>query len=193
MSIYFIVYLLSNHVNIMPFVTTLWRCVLTLSLLLQSAFLSWPWTGPLFCRALTSQKQRYIWCQTYSMRPVPSSTLTTEMSTCAASSLGPSTPFLWCWLWQLPSHLALGQARPLAIRWPLRYWPTKDLPVTRPSVRSPLPVATSVIKPSHLPRLSGNMSSSVSATRHGATNYCCGSGQLQCRVNLTVPISVRSA
>ena len=127
-------------------------------------------TGPLFCRALMSQKH-YHWCRISSVRPVFGLTFTAEMSTWEGSSLGTSTSvYMWRWLWQHSSHLALGQARPIAIRWPPRYSSTRDRPVTRLSVLFPLPAATSEIKPSRLTPHSGNMISSVSATRQCAMN-----------------------
>ena len=78
--------------------------VMILSHILQSAFFLW--TGPPFCQALMSQRPHFIWCQICSMMAVLSWTLTTEMSTCVVSSLGPSGACLWRRLW----HLVLGQA-----------------------------------------------------------------------------------
>ena len=127
-------------------------------------------TGPHFCQALISQKHHH-WCRISSVRPVFGLTFTAEMSTCEGSSLGTSTTvYMWRWQWQHSSHLVLGQARPTAIQWPPRYSSTRERPVTRLSVLFPQPATTSAIKSSRLSPHSGNMISSVSATRQCAMN-----------------------
>ena len=139
--------------------------------------------GPPFCQALTSQKQHYLWCQICSLPHVLISTLMTVMSPYAATWLKPSASCLWRWPWQPLCRLALDQARPPAIQWLPHWWPTRDLPATRPSVLYPLHAATPATKSSRLTPPSGNMISSVPAASQCAMNCCYGSGQ--CRVSST--------